>query len=116
MVDIGALILKYMLDLYNLGTNIFTKLLMSYAQSNPRVAVAIQALGSAFNMLVSVTVLYIILKLFSKLEKVILVLIIIGWIGFALLLAGLLNPHTAAQVAQLIEKAVSSINATMSKT
>ena len=115
MVDIGALILHRMLELYNLGTHLLTKLLLSYAQSNPRVAQAIQALGSAFNMLIGVTVLYIVMKLFSKFEKVILALIIIGWIGFALILAGLLNPHTAAQVAQLVEKAANVANATLSK-
>ena len=115
MVDIGALILKHMLDLYNLGTHILTSILMSYAKSNPRVATAIQALGSAFNMLIGVTVLYVVLKLFSKLEKLILALIIIGWVGFALILVGLLNPHTASQVAQLIEKATAAVNATLSK-
>ncbi len=113
MVDVGALILKHMLDLYNLGTHLFTRLFMSYAESNPRVAAAIQALGSAFNMLVGVTVLYVILKLFQRLEKVILALIILGWVGFALLVAGLLNPHTAAQVAQLIEKAAQVANSTL---
>jgi len=112
-LDIGALIIKYILDLYNLGTNLVTRVLMSYAQNNPQVQAAIQALGSAFNMLVGVTVLYIILKLFSKIEKVILVLIIIGWIVFGLIAAGLMNPHTAQQVAALIEKAVSSINASL---
>jgi len=115
-MDIGALILKHLLDLYNLGTNLFTRLMLNYAQSNPKVYAAIQALGSAFNMLVGITVLYIIMKLFSKLEKLILAAIIVGWAIFALLVVGLLNPHTAQQVAALIEKTVATINQTLTTT
>ncbi len=111
-MDIGAVIIKQLLDLYNLGTNLLMQALMSYAQQNPRVMTAIQALGSAFNMLVGVTVLYILLKIFSRLEKVILVLIVIGWLVFGLLVAGLMNPSTAQQVASLLEKAVVAINTT----
>ncbi|NPA05406.1 MAG: hypothetical protein GXO09_04865 [Crenarchaeota archaeon] len=104
--DVFALILATLLKLYNWGSCLLHNLLSEYLSRFPQAEKTVEALGSAFNLLVNLTVFYILFKLFKRFDKIILIALIIGWSVFALVMLGALNPHTVAKISEMLNKTV----------
>ncbi len=104
--DLFALILAALLRMYNWGSCLLQHLLREYLSNFPQAERTVEALGSAFNLLVNLTVFYILFKLFKKFDKIILIALVVGWSVFALVMLGALNPHTVAKVSEMLNKTI----------
>jgi len=104
------------MKVYMWGSTLFNELLKSYVEVYPQARKAVDALGNVFNLLVNLTVFYIVLKLASKLEKFILTLLLLGWGVFGLVLLGALNPSMAAEISKIIEKSVEIVSRALNST
>ena len=114
--DIVAQLFYALMKLYTWGSTLFNELLRSYVEVYPQAQKAVDALGEVFNLLVNLTVLYVVLKLASKLEKFVLMLLLLGWGVFGLVLLGVLNPSMAAELSKIIEKSVEAVSKTLNNT
>jgi len=104
------------MKVYMWGSTLFNELLKSYIEVYPQARRAIDALGNVFNLLANLTVFYVMLKLASKLEKFVLTLLLLGWGVFGLVLLGVLNPSTAAEISKIIEKGVEVVSRALNST
>ena len=114
--DIVAQLFYALMKLYTWGSALFNELLRSYVEVYPQAQKAVDALGEVFNLLANLTVFYIVLKLASKLEKFVLMLLLLGWGVFGLVLLGVLNPSMAAELSKIIEKSVEAVSKTLNNT
>jgi len=114
--DIVVQLFYALMKVYMWGSTLFNELLKSYVEVYPQARKAVDALGNVFNLLVNLTVFYIVLKLASKLEKFILTLLLLGWGVFGLVLLGALNPSMAAEISKIIEKSVEIVSRALNST
>ncbi|HIP85311.1 MAG TPA: hypothetical protein EYH17_01550 [Pyrodictium sp.] len=114
--DIVVQLFYALMKVYMWGSTLFNELLKSYVEVYPQARKAVDALGNVFNLLVNLTVFYIVLKLASKLEKFILTLLLLGWGVFGLVLLGSLNPSMAAEISKIIEKSVEIVSRALNST
>lgn len=114
--DIVAQFFYALMKIYTWGSTLFHELLKSYVDVYPQAKRAVDALGEVFNLLVNLTVFYMVLKLASKFEKFVLMLLLLGWGVFGLVLLGALNPSMAAEISKIIEKGVEAVSKALNNT